>query len=156
MIRFDVLTIFPEILGALTNYGITSRAYQEGLYQLKAWNLREYAIDTRKTVDDRAYGGGPGMVMMVAPLEGALFAVHQEIQSQQIPKGPVVLLSPQGRVFSQKIAQELSELPQLTLVCGRYEAVDQRFIEHHVDFELSLGDFVVSGGRSQRWRSWTL
>lgn len=144
--RFDVLTIFPEMFDALTSYGVTSRAITRGLVALKCWNPRDYASDARKTVDDRAYGGGPGMVMMVKPLEDTLKAVKEDLNAQSTQAGPVILLSPQGRVFNQEVAQELSKLDQMTLVCGRYEAVDQRFIDRNVDFELSIGDFVVSGG----------
>ena len=142
--RFDVISIFPEMFDVITQYGVTGRAFTKNLAQIKTWNPRTYTTDPRHTVDDRAYGGGPGMVMMVAPLEGAIQAVEADLAPQK--KGPVVLMSPQGRRFDQAMAQELSQLAQITLVCGRYEAVDQRFIERQVDFELSIGDFVVSGG----------
>ena len=145
--RFDVLTIFPEMFEAITQYGVTSRAFSKEILHLKTWNPRDFTSDPRKTVDDRAYGGGPGMVMMVGPLEDALQAVQEDIASSSaMKKGPIVLMSPQGRVFNQDLAKEMSQLEQITFVCGRYEAVDQRFIERHVDFELSIGDYVVSGG----------
>ncbi len=145
--RFDVLTIFPEMFEAITQYGVTSRAFSKGILHLKTWNPRDFTSDTRKTVDDRAYGGGPGMVMMVGPLEDTLQAVQKDVASSSTKiKGPTVLMSPQGRVFNQDLAKELSQLEQITFVCGRYEAVDQRFIERNVDFELSIGDYVVSGG----------
>jgi tRNA (guanine37-N1)-methyltransferase len=144
--RFDVLTIFPEMFQAITQYGVTSRAFSKEILHLKTWNPRDFTSDPRKTVDDRAYGGGPGMVMMVGPLEAALQAVQKDIASSSNKQGPTVLMSPQGRVFNQDLAKELSQLEQITFVCGRYEAVDQRFIERNVDFELSIGDYVVSGG----------
>jgi tRNA (guanine37-N1)-methyltransferase len=144
--RFDVLTIFPEMFQAITQYGVTSRAFSKEILHLKTWNPRDFTSDPRKTVDDRAYGGGPGMVMMVGPLEASLQAVKKDIASSSNKQGPTVLMSPQGRVFDQDLAKELSQLEQITFVCGRYEAVDQRFIERNVDFELSIGDYVVSGG----------
>lgn len=144
--RFDVLTIFPEMFSALTAHGITSRAFNAGIAELALWNPRDYTQDARKTVDDRAYGGGPGMVMMVEPLEGALAASRAALVDKSVKPGPVVLLSPQGKPFSQEIASDLCKLEQISFICGRYEAIDQRFIDRNVDLELSLGDFVVSGG----------
>ena len=141
--RFDVVSIFPEMFSAISAWGITGRALEQGLATIKTWNPRDYTTDTRKTVDDRAYGGGPGMVMMAKPLEDTLDAVAQDQGAQ---KGPVILLSPQGERFNQKIASELLDLRSVTLICGRYEAIDQRLVERRVDRELSLGDFVVSGG----------
>ena len=144
--RFDVITIFPEMFEAITQYGVTSRAFSKDICRLNTWNPRDFTTDPRKTVDDRAYGGGPGMVMMAAPLEDTLQAIHSDISKQfTVKKGPTVLMSPQGRVFNQELSRELCQLEQITLVCGRYEAVDQRFIDQHVDFELSIGDYVVSG-----------
>ena len=144
--RFDVLTIFPEMFTALTQWGITGRACEHNLAQVKLWNPRDYSSDPRKTVDDRAYGGGPGMVMMVKPLEDTVNAIKAEHQSQGISSGPVCLLAPQGERFSQKMASELLTQGNLTLICGRYEAIDQRFVDRNVDLQISLGDFVVSGG----------
>ena len=144
--RFDVLTIFPEMFEAISSYGITSRALGKGLAQLRTWNPRDFTEDARKTVDDKAYGGGPGMVMMAKPLEGALSGVKADLQQHAIQTGPVVLLSPQGKAFNQEIALELGKYQQISFICGRYEAIDQRFIDRNVDMELSLGDFVLSGG----------
>jgi tRNA (guanine37-N1)-methyltransferase len=141
--RFDVVSIFPEMFSAISAWGITGRALEQGLATIKIWNPRDYTTDIRKTVDDRAYGGGPGMVMMAKPLEDTLDAVAQDQGAQ---KGPVILLSPQGERFNQKIASELLDLRSVTLICGRYEAIDQRLVERRVDREISLGDFVVSGG----------
>jgi len=141
--RFDVVSIFPEMFSAISAWGITGRASEQGLAAIKTWNPRDYTTDTRRTVDDRAYGGGPGMVMLAKPLEDTLDAIAQDQGAQ---KGPVILLSPQGERFNQKIASELLDLRTVTLICGRYEAIDQRLVERRVDREISLGDFVVSGG----------
>ena len=141
--RFDVVSIFPEMFSAISAWGVTGRALEQSLATIKTWNPRDYTADTRRTVDDRAYGGGPGMVMMAKPLEDTLDAVAQD---QGVQKGPVILLSPQGERFTQKIASELLDLRSVTLICGRYEAIDQRLVERRVDREVSLGDFVVSGG----------
>jgi tRNA (guanine37-N1)-methyltransferase len=141
--RFDVVSIFPEMFSAISAWGITGRALEQGLATIKTWNPRDYTADTRRTVDDRAYGGGPGMVMMAKPLEDTLDAVAQDQGAQ---KGLVILLSPQGERFNQKIASEILDLRSVTLICGRYEAIDQRLVERRVDREISLGDFVVSGG----------
>ncbi|MBT8516478.1 tRNA (guanosine(37)-N1)-methyltransferase TrmD [Polynucleobacter paneuropaeus] len=144
--RFDVLTIFPEMFSALTQWGVTGRACEQDLAQVKLWNPRDYSIDSRKTVDDRAYGGGPGMVMMVKPLEDTVNAIKADHRAQNLSSGPVCLLAPQGERFSQKLASDLLKRSNLTLICGRYEAIDQRFVDRNVDLQISLGDFVVSGG----------
>jgi len=144
--RFDVLTIFPEMFSALTQWGVTGRACEHDLAQVKLWNPRDYSSDPRKTVDDRAYGGGPGMVMMVKPLEDTINAIKADHRAQHISSGPVCLLAPQGERFSQKMASDLLGRSNLTLICGRYEAIDQRFVDRNVDLQISLGDFVVSGG----------
>ncbi len=141
--RFDVVSIFPEMFSAISAWGITGRALEQGLAAIKTWNPRDYTADTRRTVDDRAYGGGPGMVMMAKPLEDTLDAIAQDQGAQ---KSAVILLSPQGERFNQKIASELLDLRTVTLICGRYEAIDQRLVERRVDREISMGDFVVSGG----------
>ena len=144
--RFDVVTLFPEMFPALTQWGITGRACEQGLASVNLWNPRDYCSDPRKTVDDRPYGGGPGMVMMAKPLEDTISAVRAAHQTQQVQSGPICLLAPQGEVFSQKIATDILNYGNLTFICGRYEAVDQRFIDRNVDLQLSMGDFVVSGG----------
>jgi tRNA (guanine37-N1)-methyltransferase len=144
--RFDVVTLFPEMFSAITQWGVTGRACQEALAQVRLWNPRDFCLDPRKTVDDRAYGGGPGMVMMVKPLEDTLNAVKESHQAQNVVSGPICLLAPQGEVFTQKIANDILNHGNFTLICGRYEAVDQRFVDRNVDLQLSIGDFVVSGG----------
>lgn len=140
MIRFDVVTLFPEMFSAVTASGITGRALQAGLWQLKTWNPRDFTTDNYRTVDDRPYGGGPGMVMLAEPLDRTLAAVREA------GGGRVVYLSPQGRRLDHAKALELAQCSALTLLCGRYEGVDERLLERRVDEELSLGDFVLSGG----------
>lgn len=149
--RFDVITLFPDMFGAIGDYGVSGRARQRGLWHLHAWNPRDFTQDVHRTVDDRPYGGGPGMVMMAEPLELAVCAA-QAAREQSVPadaasgKAPVILMSPTGRRFDQGVAQELADTPGAILVCGRYEGVDQRFIERCVTDEISLGDYVLSGG----------
>ena len=144
--RFDVVTLFPEMFSALTQWGVTGRACDRGLARVKLWNPRDYCGDPRKTVDDRAYGGGPGMVMMVKPLEDTVNAIKGAHQVENVTSGPICLLAPQGETFSQKIAADILNSGNITFICGRYEAVDQRFVDRNVDLQLSIGDFVVSGG----------
>ncbi|MGH8765120.1 MAG: tRNA (guanosine(37)-N1)-methyltransferase TrmD [Burkholderiales bacterium] len=138
--RFDVVTLFPEMFAAITASGITSRAMQAALWSLKLWNPRDFTSDNHRTVDDRPYGGGPGMVMLAGPLEKALDAV------QEAGGGKVIYLSPQGPKLDHRKVMELSQRQAVTLLCGRYEGVDERLIRRRVDEELSLGDFVLSGG----------
>jgi tRNA (guanine37-N1)-methyltransferase len=144
--RFDVVTLFPEMFSALTQWGVTGRACEQSLADIHLWNPRDYCSDVRKTVDDRAYGGGPGMVMMAKPLEDTLIGVRASHQAAGLKSGRVCLLAPQGERFSQKIASDILNLGNLTFVCGRYEAIDQRFVDRNVDMQLSIGDFVLSGG----------
>jgi len=144
--RFDVVSLFPEMFTALTQWGITGRACEQGLASINLWNPRDFCSDPRKTVDDRTYGGGPGMVMMVKPLEDTITALKSAHHAQNIQSGPICLLAPQGEIFCQKIAEDILNYGNLTFICGRYEAVDQRFIDRNVDLQLSIGDFVVSGG----------
>ena len=138
--RVDVVTLFPPMFAAVTESGITARALEAGLWQLKTWNPRDFTIDTYRTVDDRPYGGGPGMVMLPGPLEKALDA------AKAAGAGRVIYLSPQGRKLDHRKVMELATESALTLLCGRYEGVDERLLSRRVDEELSLGDFVLSGG----------
>ena len=140
MIRFDVVTLFPEMFAAITASGITSRALQAGLWALKTWNPRDFTTDNYRTVDDRPYGGGPGMVMLAEPIEGALNAV------KGAGGGRVIYLTPQGRRLEHRKVMELAQEPAMTLLCGRYEGVDERLLQKRVDEEISIGDFVLSGG----------
>ncbi|MGA8050461.1 MAG: tRNA (guanosine(37)-N1)-methyltransferase TrmD [Burkholderiales bacterium] len=141
--RFDAVTLFPEMFAAVTHYGITRRALEAGLWRLETWNPRDFTFDNYRTIDDRPYGGGPGMVMLAEPLEKSLDAV---VAAQGEAKGRVIYLSPQGRRLDHASVVELSRERSLTLLCGRYEGVDERLIRGRVDEELSLGDFVLSGG----------
>jgi len=143
MIRFDVVTLFPEMFAAVSQSGITRRALEAGLWRLALWNVRDFTTDNYRTVDDRPYGGGPGMVMLAEPLEKALDAVLAEQGAQ---RGRVIYLSPQGRRLDHATVMELAGGQALTLLCGRYEGVDERLIRRRVDEELSLGDYVLSGG----------
>jgi tRNA (guanine37-N1)-methyltransferase len=144
MIRFDVVTLFPEMFEAVTRSGITSRALQAQLWRLQTWNPRDFTTDNYRTVDDRPYGGGPGMVMLAEPLEKALDAVAAAAQDEA--RGAVIYLSPQGSRLDHAKVIELAGRSAVTLLCGRYEGVDERLVRRRVDEELSLGDFVLSGG----------
>ncbi len=144
--RFDVITLFPELFTAVSDSGVTGRAHRQGIWSLKTWNPRDYTSDVHKTVDDRPYGGGPGMVMLSQPLEHALNAARLQQETEGAPRLPLILMSPAGRRFDQTVAHELAQRPGAILLCGRYEGIDQRFIDQYVDEELSIGDFVLSGG----------
>lgn len=136
-----VITLFPEMLEAL-NVGITGRAIKEKLLSIHCWNPRDYATDKHKSVDDRPYGGGPGMVMMTAPLQAAINAAIAAAPE----KPTVIYLSPQGRKFDQPAAETMAAKGAIILIAGRYEGIDERIIEQEVDEEWSIGDYVVSGG----------
>lgn len=146
--RFDLITLFPEMFAAVRDQGVTGRAYARGTWSLGLWNPRDFTEDVHRTVDDRPYGGGPGMVMMAEPLVRAVNAAQtaRAQDSADVPAAPVVLLSPTGRRFDQAAAQAWSQSAGAIFICGRYEGVDQRFIDHHVTHEISLGDYVLSGG----------
>lgn len=140
--RIDVLTLFPAMFDALTEYGVSGRAVERQLLQLKLWNPRDFATDRHRTVDDRPYGGGPGMVMQYQPLHDALAAAR----SDSPVAGKVIYLSPQGRRLDQNYAVELAQSERLILIAGRYEGIDERFLQQQVDEEISIGDYVLSGG----------
>lgn len=144
--QFDVVSLFPEMFAAITQSGITRRAFEQGRCGLGLWNPRDFTSDNYRTVDDRPYGGGPGMVMLARPLESALTAAAKRQQQLGLPRPRVVYLSPQGRVLDHQRVMQLATEPGLVLLCGRYEAVDQRLLERCVDEEISIGDFVLSGG----------
>jgi len=146
MLQFDVVTLFPRMLDAVTAWGVTGRARERGLYQLVAWNPRDFAANAYRTVDDRPYGGGPGMVMMPEPLTRALAAAKQRQKSAGVAKPRVVHLSPQGRLLDHAMVVEFAREAGLVLLAGRYEGVDERVIERDVDDEVSIGDYVLSGG----------
>lgn len=146
MIAFDVVSLFPQMFAAVLDHGITRRAAERGLWRMQCWNPRDFTQDRHRTVDDRCYGGGPGMVMLAEPLAAALAAARERQRAESGAAGAVIYLSPQGRPLTHARVLELACAPALTLLCGRYEGVDQRLIECEVDEEISLGDFVMSGG----------
>jgi tRNA (guanine37-N1)-methyltransferase len=141
-LRFDVITLFPDMFSAITGFGITRRALELGLWHLACWNPRDWTTDVHRTVDDRPYGGGPGMVMLAEPLAQAIAAA--KVGAGGTAK--VIYLSPQGAPLAQRRVMELVDSEGAILLCGRYEGIDERLIARHVDEELSLGDFVLSGG----------
>lgn len=140
--RIDVITLFPEFVQECMKIGVVGRATQRGLLEVRAWNPRDDATDAHRSVDDRTCGGGPGMVMMIEPLRSTLRKVRQA--------GPgaarTIYLSPQGTRLTQRRVRQLAQAPRLILLCGRYEGVDERLLEHEIDEELSIGDYVLSGG----------
>lgn len=142
MIRFDCVTLFPEMFAAVTDWGITRRALELGAWSIALWNPRDFTTDNYRTVDDRPYGGGPGMVMLAEPLEKAIAAARAAAEGE----AKVLHLSPQGSVLDHRKVCELVEAPRLVLLCGRYEGVDERLVARCVDEEVSIGDYVVSGG----------
>ena len=163
---FEVITVFPELISSVLPFGVTGRALAEQRYRVRCWNPRDVTTDNYRRVDDRPYGGGPGMVMMAEPLTRCLQSIRRKRSEERGPAAVpadgeigggngredggetlrLVCLSPQGAPLTQARVQSLSEGPGLILLCGRYEAIDQRFLDAHVDEEISVGDFVVSGG----------
>ncbi|RUO28858.1 tRNA (guanosine(37)-N1)-methyltransferase TrmD [Aliidiomarina sedimenti] len=141
-LQVGVVSLFPDMFEAITSYGVTRRAVEQDLLSVETWNPRDFTHDKHRTVDDRPYGGGPGMLMMVEPLRAAIAAAKQGVG-----KGArVIYLSPQGRKLDQRGVLELSQYDKLVLVAGRYEGIDERVIESDIDEEWSIGDFVLSGG----------
>jgi tRNA (guanine37-N1)-methyltransferase len=144
--QFDVVTLFPDMFRALTDWGITSRAAKQQRFALRTWNPRDFTTDNYRTIDDRPYGGGPGMVMLARPLEDAIGAAKAAQAEQGVTGSRVVMMSPQGKTLDHGSVMRFAAQPGLIMLCGRYEAIDQRLIERCVDEEVSLGDFVLSGG----------
>ncbi|MBR7799287.1 tRNA (guanosine(37)-N1)-methyltransferase TrmD [Undibacterium fentianense] len=144
--QFDVITLFPEMFAAITQSGVTRRAFEQDKCALQFWNPRDFTADRHRTVDDRPYGGGPGMVMLAKPLQMALHAAKARQQNLGLVKPKVLYLSPQGKPLNHARVMEWAAQDGLVLLCGRYEAVDQRLLDSEVDEEISLGDFVLSGG----------
>jgi len=140
--RFDVVTLFPDMVSAAASYGVTGRAIERNIVSLSVWNPRDYTQDRHRTVDDRPYGGGPGMVMKYQPLHDAVLDAKQAGNG----RAKVVYLSPQGRLITQAMLAEACDRTQLILVAGRYEGVDERFVDQDCDEEWSIGDYVISGG----------
>lgn len=142
MLRFDVVTLFPDLVHALTQHGIAARALSRGLFALHTWNPRRWGSGVHQAVDDRPYGGGPGMVMQYAPLAATL----SEVRAATPESVYVLALTPQGRPLTQAFLRDLAVLPRVALVCGRYEGIDERLLRTQVDAECSIGDYVLSGG----------
>jgi tRNA (guanine37-N1)-methyltransferase len=138
--RFDVITLFPELVKQVVECGVVGRAADKGLLQLMCWNPRDYTLDKHRTVDDRPYGGGPGMLMKVQPVQDTIRAVREHNQ------GKLIYLSPQGKPVTQVNLAKQTELESVIFLCGRYEGIDERLIEQEVDEEWSIGDYVISGG----------
>ncbi len=145
-LAFDVVTLFPEMFAAITGSGISRRALERGLWQLQCWNPRDWAEDNYRTIDDRPYGGGPGMVMLAGPIEKSIDAAQARRQQLGQDACPVIFLTPQGKPLTHRRVLQLAAGSGAILLCGRYEGVDERVLERRVDEEMSLGDFVLSGG----------
>lgn len=141
--RIHVISIFPAMYSAVTEDGVTARAFSKGLLELAIWNPRDFTADIHRSVDDRPYGGGPGMVMTAQPLAGAVEAAKADARHS---RAPVIYMSPQGSLMDQKAVERYAALEEVILVAGRYEGVDERFIQQYVDEECSIGDYVLSGG----------
>lgn len=144
--QFDVVTLFPEMFAAIAQSGITRRAFEQKKCSVTLWNPRDFTTDNHRTVDHRPYGGGPGMVMMAKPLEASLLAAKRRQVELGLNPPHVIYMSPQGKPLTHARVMELRQLSGIVLLCGRYEAVDQRLLDRCVDEEISLGDFVLSGG----------
>ena len=139
--KFDIITLFPEMFSAIKEEGVISRALKNSIISIREWQLRDFSSNKYKNVDDKPYGGGAGMVMQVKPIRDCLAKI-KELE----PNTKVIYLSPQGEPLNQKLVEKLSSFESLTLLCGRYEGVDERVIENDIDFEVSIGDYVISGG----------
>jgi tRNA (guanine37-N1)-methyltransferase len=142
----EVVTLFPEMVEHAARFGVTGRAIERGIWRLRCWNPRDHAHDAYRRIDDRPFGGGPGMVMLPEPLGECLAALHARRAEERGARARVINLSPRGAPLTQRRVAELAALPAVALLCGRYEGIDQRLLDAHVDEEISVGDFVVSGG----------
>ena len=139
--KFDIITLFPEMFSAIKEEGVIARAMKKSLISINTWQLRDFSSNNYKNVDDKTYGGGPGMVMQVKPIRDCISRIKQSS-----PNTKVVYLSPQGKKLDQNLVEELATFESITMLCGRYEGVDERVIENDIDFEISIGDYVISGG----------
>ena len=144
--KFSIVTLFPDMFKAITEYGITSRAVKNGILDLDTVNPRDFTHDVHRTVDDRPYGGGPGMLMLVEPLLAALEQARQNLAAKGVTQPKVVYVSPQGKRFDQHAAREFSRQDGIIFLCGRYEGIDERIREHLITDQVSIGDYVLSGG----------
>ena len=139
--KFDIITLFPEMFSAIKEEGVIARAIKKSIISIKEWQLRDFSENKYKNVDDKAYGGGAGMVMQVKPIRDCIKKIKEEE-----PDTKVIYLSPQGEPLNQNLVEQLASFESLTLLCGRYEGVDERIIENDIDYEVSIGDYVISGG----------
>lgn len=144
--EFDVITLFPEMFNAITQHGVTGKAKKNHIFQLHTWNPRDFTKNIHRTVDDSPYGGGPGMVMQAQPLEDAIRCAKARQATLGLTDTPVVYLSPQGKQLDHNMVIQLNDKAGLILLCGRYEGIDERLISRQVDLEVSIGDYVLSGG----------
>jgi len=139
--KFDIITLFPEMLSAIKKEGVIARAMKKSLISINTWQLRDFSLNNYRNVDDKTYGGGAGMVMQVKPIRDCISRIKQSS-----PDTKVLYLSPQGKKLDQNLVEELATFESITMLCGRYEGVDERVIENDIDFEISIGDYVISGG----------
>ena len=139
--RFDIITLFPEMFSAIKEEGVIARAIKKSIISITTWQLRDFSLNKYKNVDDKSYGGGAGMVMQVQPIRDCIIEIKK-----QNPKTKVIYLSPQGKKLDQDLVEKLTTYDSLTMLCGRYEGIDERVIENDIDYEVSIGDYVISGG----------
>ena len=139
--KFDIITLFPEMFSAIKEEGVIARAIKKSIISITTWQLRDFSLNKYKNVDDKSYGGGAGMVMQVQPIRDCIIEIKK-----QNPKTKVIYLSPQGKKLDQDLVEKLTTYDSLTMLCGRYEGVDERVIENEIDYEVSIGDYVISGG----------
>ena len=139
--KFEIITLFPDMFSAIKDEGVISRAIKKSIISVREWQLRDFSANKYKNIDDKPYGGGGGMVMQVKPIRDCISKIKKTS-----PQTKVVYLSPQGQKLNQKLVEKLTSFDSLTLLCGRYEGVDERIIENDIDYEISIGDYVISGG----------
>jgi len=139
--KFEIITLFPEMFSAIKEEGVIARAIKKSIISISEWQLRDFSANKYKNIDDKPYGGGGGMVMQVKPIRDCIAKIKE-----QTPETKVIYLSPQGQQLNQSLVEKLASFNSLTLLCGRYEGVDERIIENDIDFEVSIGDYVISGG----------
>ena len=139
--KFDIITLFPEMFSAIKKEGVIARAMKNSLISINTWQLRDFSLNKYKNVDEKPYGGGPGMVIQVKPIRDCISKIKQSS-----PNTKVIYLSPQGKKLDQNLVEELATFESITMLCGRYEGIDERVIENDIDFEISIGDYVISGG----------
>jgi len=139
--KFDIITLFPEMFSAIKEEGVIARAMKKSLISLNTWQLRDFSSNNYRNVDEKPYGGGAGMVIQVKPIRDCISKIKQSS-----PNTKVIYLSPQGKKLDQKLVEELATFESITMLCGRYEGIDERVIENDIDFEISIGDYVISGG----------